>query len=160
MSRQYNAVGALCCQSSWHFCHQFVGGRAVSGKRLIAKICHFQAEITYCLQLSPLFSAHNRLLAILLLHYCNSQPVIRLNYSIHHTLYIHLHLSKVVLIPSHQVFGMHSQLLSKGFALLRPPTISQALDSNLPFSCGSNERSFLKDFVSCTPGTSGGRLAA
>ena len=59
-----------------------------------------------------------------------------------------------------QVFAMHSQLLKKGFSLLRPPTISQALDGNLPFSCCSNERSFLKDFVACTPATSGGRLAA
>lgn len=57
------------------------------------------------------------------------------------------------------VFEAHSQLLSKGFALSQPPTIMQALEGNLPFCWQSNERSFLKDFVSCTAGTSGGRLA-
>ncbi|ESO93791.1 hypothetical protein LOTGIDRAFT_205644 [Lottia gigantea] len=35
----------------------------------------------------------------------------------------------------------------------------QALEGNLPFCWQSNERAFLKDFVACTPGTSGGRLA-
>ena len=40
------------------------------------------------------------------------------------------------------------------------PSISQALEGSLPFSWQSNERAFLKDFVSGTPGTSGGRLAA
>ena len=58
-----------------------------------------------------------------------------------------------------QVFSAHSQLLGKGFALSRPPTIMQALEGSLPFCWQSNERSFLKDFVSCTMGTSGGRLA-
>ena len=58
------------------------------------------------------------------------------------------------------VFQVHSTLLSKGFALSQPPNISQALEGNLPFSWNSNERTFLKDFVGCTPGTSGGRLAA
>ena len=55
---------------------------------------------------------------------------------------------------------MHSKLLSKGFALCQPPTINQALEGNMPYSYQSNERSFLRDFVACTPGTSGGRLAA
>ena len=57
------------------------------------------------------------------------------------------------------VFEAHSQLLGKGFALSHPPTIMQALEGNLPFCWQSNERAFLKDFVSCTAGTSGGRLA-
>ncbi|XP_048243746.1 E3 ubiquitin-protein ligase MYCBP2-like isoform X7 [Haliotis rufescens] len=57
------------------------------------------------------------------------------------------------------VFNSHSSLLGKGFALSHPPTIMQALEGNLPFCWQSNERAFLKDFVSCTPGTSGGRLA-
>ncbi|CAI9731993.1 E3 ubiquitin-protein ligase MYCBP2-like [Octopus vulgaris] len=57
------------------------------------------------------------------------------------------------------VFNAHSTLLDKGFALSHPPTIMQALEGNLPFSWQSNERSFLKDFVACKPGTSGGRLA-
>jgi E3 ubiquitin-protein ligase MYCBP2 len=35
----------------------------------------------------------------------------------------------------------------------------QALEGNLPFCWQSNERSFLKDFVACNPGTSGGRMA-
>ncbi|KAL4230611.1 E3 ubiquitin-protein ligase mycbp2 [Mactra antiquata] len=60
---------------------------------------------------------------------------------------------------SQMVFSAHSQLLGKGFALSRPPTIVQALEGNLPFCWQSNERSFLKDFVSCTNGTSGCRLA-
>uniref|UniRef100_T1JCF5 RCR-type E3 ubiquitin transferase n=1 Tax=Strigamia maritima TaxID=126957 RepID=T1JCF5_STRMM len=58
-----------------------------------------------------------------------------------------------------RVFHAHSALLNKGFALSHSPTIHQALDGVLPFSCQSNERSFLKDFVSCSSGTSGGRLA-
>jgi E3 ubiquitin-protein ligase MYCBP2 len=57
------------------------------------------------------------------------------------------------------VFEAHSQLLGKGFALSHPPTIMQALEGSLPFCWQSNERAFLKDFVSCTAGTSGGRLA-
>ncbi|CAE1311209.1 MYCBP2 [Acanthosepion pharaonis] len=57
------------------------------------------------------------------------------------------------------VFNAHSSLLDKGFALSHPPTIMQALEGNLPFCWQSNERAFLKDFVACTPGTSGGRLA-
>ena len=58
-----------------------------------------------------------------------------------------------------QVFNEHSKLLGKGFALSHPPTIMQALEGNLPFCWQSNERSFLKDFVACNSGTSGGRMA-
>ncbi|XP_035719406.1 E3 ubiquitin-protein ligase MYCBP2-like isoform X2 [Vespa mandarinia] len=58
-----------------------------------------------------------------------------------------------------RIFSVHSILLGRGFALSSPPTVSQALDGVLPFSCHSNERLFLRDFVSCSAGTSGGRLA-
>ncbi|XP_064119634.1 E3 ubiquitin-protein ligase MYCBP2-like isoform X5 [Macrobrachium nipponense] len=58
-----------------------------------------------------------------------------------------------------QVYRAHPGLLSKGFALSHPPTIHQTLDGVIPFSCHSNERLFLRDFVSCAGGTSGGRLA-
>ncbi|VDI17612.1 E3 ubiquitin-protein ligase MYCBP2 [Mytilus galloprovincialis] len=57
------------------------------------------------------------------------------------------------------VFNEHSKLLGKGFALSHPPSIMQALEGNLPFCWQSNERSFLKDFIACNPGTSGGRIA-
>ena len=57
------------------------------------------------------------------------------------------------------VFESHTSLLEKGFALSQPPTIYQALEGNLPLRWQSNEHSFLKDFVLCAPGTSGGRLA-
>ncbi|KAB7503617.1 E3 ubiquitin-protein ligase MYCBP2 [Armadillidium nasatum] len=60
---------------------------------------------------------------------------------------------------SMQVYNAHPSLLSKGFALSHPPTIHQTLDGIIPFSCHSNERLFLRDFVSCNGGTSGGRLA-
>ncbi|KFM80170.1 putative E3 ubiquitin-protein ligase MYCBP2, partial [Stegodyphus mimosarum] len=60
---------------------------------------------------------------------------------------------------SQQVYKNHSTLLSKGFALAHPPSIHQALEGVLPFSSQSNEHSFLKDFVACVQGTSGGRLA-
>ncbi|XP_070552183.1 E3 ubiquitin-protein ligase MYCBP2-like isoform X2 [Ptychodera flava] len=60
---------------------------------------------------------------------------------------------------SQQIFSNHSSLLSKGFAMNSPPTVHQALDGNLPLCIQSNERAFLKDFVNCTAGTSGGRLA-
>lgn len=56
-------------------------------------------------------------------------------------------------------FAMHSSLLSKGFALDHPPNIHQALDGVVPFSCQSNERLFLKNFVHCVQNTSGERLA-
>lgn len=58
-----------------------------------------------------------------------------------------------------QVYRAHPTLLSRGFALSHPPTIHQTLDGVIPFSCHSNERLFLRDFVSCAGGTSGGRLA-
>ncbi|XP_042905925.1 E3 ubiquitin-protein ligase MYCBP2 isoform X1 [Parasteatoda tepidariorum] len=58
-----------------------------------------------------------------------------------------------------QVYKNHSVLLSKGFALAHPPSIDQALEGVLPYSSQSNEHAFLKDFVSCAQGTSGGRLA-
>ena len=58
-----------------------------------------------------------------------------------------------------QVFQAHAAVLGKGFALSHPLNISQALEGSLPFSWQSNERSFLIDFVACTSGTSGGRLA-
>ncbi|XP_071950592.1 E3 ubiquitin-protein ligase MYCBP2-like isoform X2 [Antedon mediterranea] len=58
-----------------------------------------------------------------------------------------------------QIFNFHSVLLSKGFALARPPTIHQALSGNLPINTEYNERSFLHDYVHCIANTSGGRLA-
>ena len=67
--------------------------------------------------------------------------------------------SAIIEVGAQLVFNAHSQLLGKGFALSRPPTIMQALEGSLPFCWQSNERSFLKDFVSCSMGTSGGRLA-
>ncbi|XP_071483043.1 E3 ubiquitin-protein ligase MYCBP2-like [Diadema antillarum] len=58
-----------------------------------------------------------------------------------------------------EIFSSHASLLGRGFALAYPPTIHQALEGNLPLSTQSNERAFLRDFVMCSPGTSGGRLA-
>ncbi|RWS17339.1 E3 ubiquitin-protein ligase MYCBP2-like isoform X4 [Dinothrombium tinctorium] len=54
-------------------------------------------------------------------------------------------------------FQTHSALLFKGLNLAHPPTALEALEGVLPLS---HEKPFLKDFVHCTPGTSGGRLAA
>ncbi|RWS30275.1 E3 ubiquitin-protein ligase MYCBP2-like isoform X6, partial [Leptotrombidium deliense] len=54
-------------------------------------------------------------------------------------------------------FHSHSFLLSKGLSLAHTPTAVEALEGVLPLS---HEKPFLKDFVHCTPGTSGGRLAA
>ena len=45
------------------------------------------------------------------------------------------------------------------FFPFRPPNVQQALDGHIPFSYNSNERLFLRQFVNCTPGTPGGRLA-
>jgi hypothetical protein len=59
-----------------------------------------------------------------------------------------------------ELYEQYPTLLGKGFALERLPTIQQALSGNIPFSCHSHERLFLKDFVQCVPGTAGGRLAA
>ncbi|CAH0546546.1 unnamed protein product [Brassicogethes aeneus] len=56
-------------------------------------------------------------------------------------------------------FKKHSSLLSKGLSLNSAPTITQALDGLLPYSVHSNERLFLRDFVNCVAGSSGGRLA-
>ena len=56
-------------------------------------------------------------------------------------------------------YEMHSALLSKGFALQRPPSVHEALDGVIPFSCESKERLFLRNFVHCVSETSGGRLA-
>jgi E3 ubiquitin-protein ligase MYCBP2 len=56
-------------------------------------------------------------------------------------------------------YEMHSALLSKGFALEHPPTVHMALDGTVPFSPQSKERLFLRNFVHCVNGTSGGRLA-
>jgi hypothetical protein len=59
-----------------------------------------------------------------------------------------------------QEFVAHASVLGHGLSLLHPPTISEALDGNLAWSGTSSERSFLLDFIDCTPDTSGGRLAA
>eukprot|EP00095_Tigriopus_kingsejongensis_P005847 maker-scaffold697_size109876-snap-gene-0.24 protein:Tk05847 transcript:maker-scaffold697_size109876-snap-gene-0.24-mRNA-1 annotation:"e3 ubiquitin-protein ligase mycbp2 isoform x1" len=56
-------------------------------------------------------------------------------------------------------YEMHPTILSKGFALTHPPTVHQALDGVIPFNYHSHERTFLKNFVHCAAGTSGGRLA-
>ena len=56
-------------------------------------------------------------------------------------------------------YEMHSNLLSKGFALEKPPSVQEALDGIVPFSCNSKERLFLRNFVQSVPDTSGGRLA-
>lgn len=53
-------------------------------------------------------------------------------------------------------FATHAQVLSKGLALAHMPAAQEALDGILALS---HEKPFLKDFINCTPGTSGGRLA-
>ncbi|XP_056648043.1 E3 ubiquitin-protein ligase MYCBP2 isoform X1 [Diorhabda sublineata] len=58
-----------------------------------------------------------------------------------------------------EIFSRHGPLLSKGLALTSPPTVQQALDGLLPYSVHSNEKLFLRDFVNCVAGSSGGRLA-
>ncbi|XP_063160584.1 E3 ubiquitin-protein ligase MYCBP2 isoform X9 [Candoia aspera] len=58
-----------------------------------------------------------------------------------------------------QVCKSHSGILGKGLALSHSPTILEALEGNLPLQVQSNEQSFLEDFISCVPGSSGGRLA-
>nr|XP_022909947.1 E3 ubiquitin-protein ligase MYCBP2 isoform X2 [Onthophagus taurus] len=62
-------------------------------------------------------------------------------------------------IAAQRTLTKHGALLSKGLALSSPPTVLQALDGTLPYSVHSNERMFLRDFVNCVEGTSGGRLA-
>ena len=64
---------------------------------------------------------------------------------------------QLLVLPT--IYFIFSTLLSKGFALDHPPTVQQALDGVIPFSCNSNERIFLRNFVHCSPDTSGGRLA-
>ncbi|XP_055684525.1 E3 ubiquitin-protein ligase highwire isoform X1 [Lutzomyia longipalpis] len=65
------------------------------------------------------------------------------------------------LSPISEMLKNHAGLLGKGFALPDSMlTINQALDSHLPIGSHSNERQFLKDFVTCAPGSSGARLAA
>ncbi|XP_067640218.1 E3 ubiquitin-protein ligase highwire isoform X3 [Eurosta solidaginis] len=60
-----------------------------------------------------------------------------------------------------ETINTHHALLSKGFALSEPVlTVNQALESYLPIGSQSNERQFLKDFISGAPGSSGARLAA
>ncbi|KPP60387.1 hypothetical protein Z043_121621, partial [Scleropages formosus] len=53
----------------------------------------------------------------------------------------------------------HAGLLGKGLSLSHSPSILEALDGNLPLQLQSNELSFLEDFISCVPNSSGGRLA-
>ncbi|XP_046701598.1 E3 ubiquitin-protein ligase MYCBP2 isoform X8 [Silurus meridionalis] len=58
-----------------------------------------------------------------------------------------------------QVCKSHSGILGKGLALSHSPTILEALEGNLPLHLQSNEHSFLEDFITCVPNSSGGRLA-
>ncbi|XP_031752938.1 E3 ubiquitin-protein ligase MYCBP2 isoform X12 [Xenopus tropicalis] len=58
-----------------------------------------------------------------------------------------------------QVCKTHSGILGKGLALSHSPTILEALEGSLPLQIQSNEQSFLEDFITCVPGSSGGRLA-
>ncbi|XP_018102757.1 E3 ubiquitin-protein ligase MYCBP2 isoform X7 [Xenopus laevis] len=58
-----------------------------------------------------------------------------------------------------QVCKTHSGILGKGLALSHSPTILEALEGMLPLQIQSNEQSFLEDFITCVPGSSGGRLA-
>ncbi|XP_031417201.1 E3 ubiquitin-protein ligase MYCBP2 isoform X1 [Clupea harengus] len=58
-----------------------------------------------------------------------------------------------------QVCKAHSGILGKGLALTHSPTILEALEGNLPLHLQTNEHSFLEDFITCVPNSSGGRLA-
>ncbi|KAK7882381.1 hypothetical protein WMY93_028555 [Mugilogobius chulae] len=58
-----------------------------------------------------------------------------------------------------QVCKTHSGILGKGLALSHSPTILEALEGNLPLHLQTNEHSFLEDFITCVPNSSGGRLA-
>ncbi|KAL2081752.1 hypothetical protein ACEWY4_023605 [Coilia grayii] len=58
-----------------------------------------------------------------------------------------------------QVCKAHSGILGKGLALTHSPTILEALEGNLPIHLQTNEHSFLEDFITCVPNSSGGRLA-
>lgn len=64
-----------------------------------------------------------------------------------------------MLFISHQVCKAHSGILGKGLALSHSPTILEALEGNLPLHLQTNEHSFLEDFITCVPNSSGGRLA-
>ncbi|KAJ8916891.1 hypothetical protein NQ315_013359 [Exocentrus adspersus] len=70
----------------------------------------------------------------------------------------HIDIETAEIIAS-EIWSQHSSLLAKGLALNSPPSVQQALDGTLPYSVHSNERLFLRDFVYCVAGTSGGRLA-
>ena len=63
-------------------------------------------------------------------------------------------------VSAQDLFDKYPSLLKKGFAIEHLPNVHQALAGYIPFSCQSHERLFLKDFVQCSPGTAGGRLAA
>uniref|UniRef100_A0A8C6XHK3 RCR-type E3 ubiquitin transferase n=1 Tax=Naja naja TaxID=35670 RepID=A0A8C6XHK3_NAJNA len=65
----------------------------------------------------------------------------------------------IIVFPLCQVCKSHSGILGKGLALSHSPTILEALEGTLPLQVQSNEQSFLEDFISCVPGSSGGRLA-
>ena len=58
------------------------------------------------------------------------------------------------------MFAEHAQLLNKGFSLSQPLSIRQALKGSLPFVSASKEVLFLRQFVDCAPGSTGGRLAS
>ncbi|KAJ8253382.1 hypothetical protein GJAV_G00212310 [Gymnothorax javanicus] len=58
-----------------------------------------------------------------------------------------------------QVCKAHAGILGKGLALSHSPTILEALEGNLPLHLQTNEHSFLEDFITCVPNSSGGRLA-
>ena len=72
-----------------------------------------------------------------------------------------------------EAYQMHPELLSKGFALERPPSVNEAIGGQrdtpegvvsssavrIPYSHTSTARTFLTNFVQCTSGTPGGRLA-
>ena len=70
-----------------------------------------------------------------------------------------MHLSLQLLKPP-QAWQSHRALLHRGLALSRVFNVSEALsESSSPPLVDSSERLFLKDFVNCTPGTLGSRLA-
>ena len=58
------------------------------------------------------------------------------------------------------LYETYPTLLTKGFAIDELPSIQQALTGDSPLNSQSHERLFLKDFVQCSPGTAGGRLAS
>ncbi|KAI1288150.1 E3 ubiquitin-protein ligase MYCBP2 [Halotydeus destructor] len=56
-----------------------------------------------------------------------------------------------------KVFASHSDVLGKGLSITHLPSATEALEGILALS---QDKPFLRDFVNCTPGTSGGRLAS